>query len=65
MLHILNRNKRIKEGPEKFQESKSKFDIILTCEEKVYDQVVANFESSQSIHHQPVHVINIDIVRKI
>jgi hypothetical protein len=26
-------------GPERFQESDEKFDIILTVEEKVYDQV--------------------------
>lgn len=62
MLHILDRNKRIKERPEKFQESKQKYDLILTCEEKVYDQVVASFEESETVHEQPAHVINIDVV---
>lgn len=40
LLHMLDRNRRIKDGPERFQECEDKFDIILTCEEKVYDQVL-------------------------
>lgn len=37
---MLDRNKRIKTRPERFQQCKEKFDIIVTCEERVYDQVV-------------------------
>ena len=62
MLHMLDRNRRIKEKPEKFQHSKETFDVILTCEEKCYDLVVANFEDMDNVNQQPVHVINIDIV---
>ena len=62
MLHILDRNRRIKDRPEKFQDTKEKFDIILTCEERCYDLVVANFEAMENTNEQPVHVINIDIV---
>ena len=64
MLHILDRNRRIKDRPEKFQDTKEKFDIILTCEERCYDLVVANFEAMENTNEQPVHVINIDIVSK-
>ena len=62
MLHILDRNRRIKEKPERFQEAQERFDVILTCEERCYDLVVANFEEMDSTSEQPVHVINIDIV---
>ena len=62
MLHMLDRNRRIKGKPEKFQHSIEKFDVILTCEEKCYDLVVANFEAMENTNEQPVHVINIDIV---
>ena len=62
MLHMLDRNRRIKEKPEKFQHSIEKFDVILTCEEKCYDLVVSNFEEMENTNEQPVHVINIDIV---
>lgn len=37
---MLDRNRRIKSGPERFQSSNDKFDIIITCEERVYDQVI-------------------------
>lgn len=40
LLHMLDRNKRIKPGPERFQTCSDKFDIIITCEERVYDQVI-------------------------
>ena len=39
MLHMLERNKRIKARPERFQEAEATFDVILTCEERVFDQV--------------------------
>ncbi|KAG7157916.1 RNA polymerase II subunit A C-terminal domain phosphatase SSU72-like [Homarus americanus] len=38
LLHMLDRNRRIKPEPERFQVCKEKFDIIITCEERVYDQ---------------------------
>ena len=40
ILHMLDRNRRIKANPERFQSSKLKFDLIITCEERVYDQVL-------------------------
>merc|ERR1712133_360819 len=63
MLHILSRNMRIKERPEKFQlETSKEFNIILTCEERVYDAVVEHFANNDSVSETPVHVINVDIV---
>ncbi|KAG7197194.1 hypothetical protein KM043_007272 [Ampulex compressa] len=38
LLHMLDRNRRIKPRPERFQLSKDEFDILITCEERVYDQ---------------------------
>ena len=37
---MLDRNRRIKSQPEKFQDMNDRFDMIITCEERVYDQVV-------------------------
>lgn len=37
---MLDRNRRIKSKPERFQSCKDHFDIIVTCEERVYDQVI-------------------------
>ena len=55
---------RIKHKPEKFQESENLYDVILTCEERVYDLVIEKFEDSGSVHSHLAHVINIDVVRK-
>ena len=44
---MLDRNRRIKEKPERFQENKEEFDLIVTCQERVFDQVL----ESEYIHH--------------
>ncbi|KAM8921971.1 RNA polymerase II subunit A C-terminal domain phosphatase SSU72-like [Lycaon pictus] len=61
ILHMLDRNKRIKPRPERFQNCRDLFDLILTCEERVYDQVVEDLNSREQEICQPVHVINVDI----
>lgn len=61
ILHMLDRNRRIKPRPERFQSCKEHFDIIVTCEERVYDQVVEDLESREKFDPEPTHVINIDI----
>lgn len=40
LLHMLDRNRRIKPCPEKFQNTTEQFNLIITCEERVYDQVI-------------------------
>lgn len=57
----MDRNRRIKSHPEKFQESQEKFDVLITCEERVYDQVLEFMESKTPSDNSIVHVINIDI----
>jgi len=62
MLHIMERNRRIKTGPERFQECGRQFEIILTVEEKVYDQVLECFAAREAESETPVHVINMNVV---
>ena len=40
VLQILERNERIKPGPERFQECRDPVDVIFTCAEIVYKMVV-------------------------
>uniref|UniRef100_A0A8B9LDH4 RNA polymerase II subunit A C-terminal domain phosphatase SSU72 n=1 Tax=Astyanax mexicanus TaxID=7994 RepID=A0A8B9LDH4_ASTMX len=61
ILHMLERNKRIKQRPERFQSCKDQFDLVITCEERVYDQVLEDLNSREQETFQPVHVINVDI----
>lgn len=59
---MLDRNRRIKLAPERFQTCEQLFDVIITCEERVYDQVIEFLENRTSTSNIPVHVINLDIV---
>ncbi|KAI4465310.1 rna polymerase ii subunit a c-terminal domain phosphatase [Holotrichia oblita] len=61
LLHTLDRNRRIKSHPERFQECYEKFDVLITCEERVYDQVLEYMENREPVDNSIVHVINIDI----
>jgi RNA polymerase II subunit A C-terminal domain phosphatase SSU72 len=61
LLSMLDRNRRIKLKPERFQSCKEHFDVIITCEERVYDQVIEDLESRHSLVGEPTHIINIDI----
>lgn len=37
---MLDRNRRIKPRPERFQDAEEEFDLVVTAEERVYDQVI-------------------------
>ncbi|VDP08440.1 unnamed protein product [Soboliphyme baturini] len=39
ILNMLDRNRRIKNKPERFQECREAFDVVICCEERVFDQV--------------------------
>jgi len=61
ILHMLDRNRMIKERPERLQDTDEKFDVIITAEERVYDQVLDHFSNNGSKEDVMVHLINIDI----
>jgi len=78
VLHMLDRNRRIKEKPERFQDSRDKFDVIFTVEERIFDQVIegsrmmkienvtirscTDLENRDKRTNEIVHVINIDVI---
>lgn len=61
LLHMLDRNRRIKPNPEPFLTTKEQFDVVITCEERVYDKALESLEGRIPEENIPVHVINIDI----
>jgi len=61
ILHMLDRNRIIKPRPDRLQDSDKQFDVIMTAEERVYDQVLEHFEQRGNKDDQLVHVINMDI----
>jgi RNA polymerase II subunit A C-terminal domain phosphatase SSU72 len=61
LLNMVERNRRIKRGPQKFQNSVDRFDVVICLEERVYDQVVEFLQTRDQNCGEPVHVINFDI----
>ncbi|KAG0374936.1 MAG: RNA polymerase II subunit A C-terminal domain phosphatase SSU72 [Linnemannia gamsii] len=61
LLLMLDRNRKIKNSPERWQESRQEFDVIITCEERCFDAVCEDLIQRGESHSNPVHVINVDI----
>ncbi|EDV23980.1 RNA polymerase II subunit A C-terminal domain phosphatase SSU72 [Trichoplax sp. H2] len=62
ILHMLDRNRRIKTKPERFQDCTVKHDCVISCDERVYDQVIEDFENRGNVNGTPVHLINLNIM---
>lgn len=45
ILAMLERNMKIKEAPERFQDSPDEFDVLITCEQKCFDIVLERRKS--------------------
>lgn len=51
LLQMLDRNRKIKKAPEKFQSNEQFFDVVITCEERVFDAAMdGNFIITRFAH---------------
>ena len=58
---LMERNKRIKNSPQRFQDSTAAYDIIITCEERCFNLVCDEISERRITVNRPVHLINFDI----
>lgn len=63
---MLDRNRRIKAMPERFQETAKQFDVIFTTEERIYDAVVESeslfIPPATSVFLSPLYVLSTTVV---
>lgn len=61
VLMMLDRNRKIKDHPQRWIEHKRTFDVVFTCEERCFDVVCYDLMNRGAQLNKLVHIINVEI----
>ena len=65
LLGMVERNIRIKDGPERFQECNiqevARMDVVFCFEGRVFDLLIEDLEGREPKNFEPVHVLNLEV----
>eukprot|EP00200_Dunaliella_tertiolecta_P002138 CAMPEP_0202346016 /NCGR_PEP_ID=MMETSP1126-20121109/4991_1 /ASSEMBLY_ACC=CAM_ASM_000457 /TAXON_ID=3047 /ORGANISM="Dunaliella tertiolecta, Strain CCMP1320" /LENGTH=182 /DNA_ID=CAMNT_0048937371 /DNA_START=293 /DNA_END=838 /DNA_ORIENTATION=+ len=61
LLRMLERNLKVKTAPQRWQECREPYDVVVTFEERVMEQVLDDLHSRPLCAMRPALVINLDV----